>query len=76
MEETKIVIAHRDETISVSLSHSEIEAELLTAMHCCFVTAVIQKLTESGISPEDAVEAVRHSDKAALRVFAERILDA
>lgn len=74
MEELKIIITHSGETVDIAVSNPDIDARLLTEMHCAFVTAFLEKLTKLGKTPEDAVEAVSLSDEAAIKAFVEESL--
>lgn len=74
MEETRIVIVHDGENVEVLINDLEAETKTLMEMHSCFVTMLLHKLTESGISPEEASEIVGRSDEAAIRTFVEKFI--
>lgn len=74
MENTRIVIVHNGEDVEVLINDLEAETKTLMEMHSCFVTMLLHKLTESGISPEEASEIVGRSDEAAIKEFVKELI--
>ncbi len=74
MENTRIVIVHNGEDVEVLINDLEAETKTLMEMHSCFVTMLFHKLTESGISPEEASEIVGRSDEAAIKEFVKELI--
>ncbi len=74
MEKTRIVIVHDGGSAEVLINDLEAETKTLMEMHSCFVTMLLHKLTESGISPEEASEIVGRSDEAAIKEFVKELI--